>query len=92
MHRLRLLSLSAAAVVAATTSAASAQTLDSLTLAGLRWRTVGPANFEGRTTDVVGIPGPSKTFFVAAAGGGNYWTFDRTTQTVVHRWRPIDQI
>jgi broad specificity phosphatase PhoE len=26
----------------------------------------------------------------AAPGGGNYWTFDRATATVVHRWRPID--
>jgi broad specificity phosphatase PhoE len=26
----------------------------------------------------------------AALGGGNYWTFDRSTARVVHRWRPID--
>lgn len=26
----------------------------------------------------------------AAPGGGNYWTFDRSTATIVHRWRPIE--
>ncbi len=26
----------------------------------------------------------------AAPGGGNYWTFDRSTGTVLHRWRPAD--
>jgi broad specificity phosphatase PhoE len=26
----------------------------------------------------------------AAPGGGNYWSFDRTNQTILHRWRPID--
>jgi len=52
---------------------ASAQTLDSLTLNGLRWRTVGPANFEGRVTDIAGIPG-SATFLVSAAAGGVWKT------------------
>ena len=26
----------------------------------------------------------------AAAGGGNYWTLDRTTATVAHRWRSFE--
>ncbi len=26
----------------------------------------------------------------AAPGGGNHWSFDRTTGIVLHRWRPID--
>jgi len=43
---------------------------DSLTLAGLRWRALGPANFQGRVSDVVGIPSPSKTLFLAAAACG----------------------
>src|SRR3954468_13840615 len=63
---------------------ASAQTLDSATIAGFRWRTVGPANFQGRASDVVGIPGPSKTFFLATAGGG-IW---KTTNNGV-TWRPV---
>ena len=70
MHRFRIVSLLAGLAVASGTVTAEAQTLDSLTLAGFRWRTVGPANFEGRVADVVGIPSPSRTFFVAAAGGG----------------------
>jgi hypothetical protein len=51
-------------------TALGAQTLDSLTLAGLRWRSVGPAVFEGRIADITGIPYPSKTLFVATAAGG----------------------
>src|SRR6185295_9362661 len=75
MSHYRLLSLVAGAVIAGgSVSPASAQTLDSLTLAGFRWRTVGPANFEGRAADVVGIPSPSKTFFVATAAGGIWKT------------------
>src|SRR5216110_3381042 len=74
----------AVAAALALPATAMAQTLDSLTLNGFRWRTVGPANFEGRVADVVGIPSPSKTFFVAAAGGG-IW---KTTNGGV-TWRPI---
>ncbi len=48
----------------------SAQAIDSATAAGMRWRNVGPANFMGRLSDVVGIPSPSKTIFIAAAAGG----------------------
>jgi photosystem II stability/assembly factor-like uncharacterized protein len=62
-----LLSLS---VLALAPQAMSAQAIDSATAAGMRWRNVGPANFMGRLSDVVGIPGPSKTIFIAAAAGG----------------------
>ena len=48
--------------------------LDSATLAGFRWRTVGPANFEGRVSDIAGIPSPSKTFFVSSVAGGIWKT------------------
>ncbi|HYC50411.1 MAG TPA: hypothetical protein VEB19_04795 [Gemmatimonadaceae bacterium] len=72
MHRLRLLTLVVGAAMTGATTA-SAQTLDSLTLNALRWRTVGPANFEGRVTDIDGLPG-GKTFFVAAAAGGVWKT------------------
>src|ERR1051326_6630790 len=62
----------------AVTSTAAAQSvpsakpfeLDSTTIAGFRWRNVGPANTMGRISDVAGLPSPSKTFFAAAAGGG----------------------
>lgn len=66
------------------TASLGAQALDSATTAGLRWRTVGPANFMGRLSDVVGIPSPSKTVFVAAAGGG-IWKSSNNGIT----WRPV---
>ena len=86
MSRFRLLPLLAGAfaLVVSTAGVATAQTLDSASIAGLRWRTVGPANFMGRLSDVVGIPGPSKTLFVAAAAGG-IW---KTTNNGI-TWRPV---
>lgn len=65
---LKRLCLAVSAILSA--APVSAQVLDSASISGLRWRTVGPANFMGRLSDVVGIPGPSKTIFVAAAAGG----------------------
>ncbi len=65
------------ALLAGTASLLSAQStapLDSATLAAFRWRNIGPANTMGRVSDVVGIPSPSRTFFVAAAGGGIWKT------------------
>src|SRR5690348_7251586 len=71
MDRKRLFPLVAAgAAIFSLASTANAQTLDAATISGMRWRTVGPATFMGRLSDVVGIPGPSKTVFVAAAAGG----------------------
>ena len=66
-------------VTALAAATASAQTLDSLTMAGLRWRTVGPANFEGRVADIAAIPSPSKTFYVASAAGGIFKTTNNGT-------------
>ncbi len=57
---------------------------DSAMMAGLRWRNIGPFNFQGRISDVAGIPSPSKTFFVAAAAGG-IWKTTNNGQT----WRPV---
>jgi photosystem II stability/assembly factor-like uncharacterized protein len=84
MLRRRLLSLTAGTALVCSASAASAQMLDSSTVAGFRWRTVGPSNFMGRLADVAGIPGPSKTVFIAASGGG-IW---KTTNNGV-TWRPV---
>ena len=53
--------------------------LDSTTLAAFRWRPVGPANMGGRTADVAGIPGPSRTFYVATVAGGIYKTTNAGT-------------
>ncbi len=46
---------------------------DSAFLAEFRWRSIGPANFSGRITDVEGIPG-TPVFYVAAATGGVWKT------------------
>src|SRR5215210_3867479 len=70
MHRHIASAVAGALLVA---GSASAQTLDSLTLNALRWRTVGPANFEGPVSDIDGIPG-SATFFVTGAAGGVWKT------------------
>jgi broad specificity phosphatase PhoE len=43
--------------------------------------------------DLLGIPitrSEDQIGGEAAPGGGNYWTFDRTTHTILHRWRPIE--
>jgi hypothetical protein len=53
--------------------------LDSTLLAGFRWRNIGPANMMGRVSSVVGIPSPSRTFFVAAAAGGIWKTTNAGT-------------
>jgi hypothetical protein len=53
--------------------------VDSTLIAGLRWRNVGPANMGGRVSDVVGIPSPSRTFFVATATGGVWKTTNAGT-------------
>jgi photosystem II stability/assembly factor-like uncharacterized protein len=72
--------------VAAQTPATPAKPfeLDSTTIAGFRWRNVGPANTMGRVSDVVGIPSPSKTFFAAAAAGGIWKSTNNGTT-----WRPV---
>lgn len=84
MKRHRLLSLTTGSALALCAQIAPAQMLDSATVAGFRWRTVGPANFMGRASDVTGIPSPSKTLYLAAAAGG-IW---KTTNNGL-TWRPI---
>src|SRR5712692_2083209 len=55
------------------------QSLDSTLLAGFRWRNIGPANMGGRVSSVVGLPSPSKTFFIAGAAGGVWKTTNAGT-------------
>ncbi|MDE3053093.1 MAG: hypothetical protein KGJ70_04350, partial [Gemmatimonadota bacterium] len=45
----------------------------------MRWRNIGPANFDGRVNAVAGIGFPSKTFYVGAAGGGVWKTTNNGT-------------
>ncbi|HEX6941097.1 MAG TPA: hypothetical protein VF158_16890 [Longimicrobiales bacterium] len=53
--------------------------IEAVLLESLEWRSIGPANFGGRITDIEGIPSPSKTFFVAAATGGIWKTTNNGT-------------
>ncbi|HEY5489652.1 MAG TPA: hypothetical protein VIK25_00555, partial [Gemmatimonadaceae bacterium] len=82
--RSRALALLTVASLAGLPSAGSSQAIDSATVAAMKWRNLGPANFMGRVADVAGIPGPSKTLFVAAAAGG-LWKSTNNGQT----WRPV---
>ena len=76
--------LGAAVAIAPAAGAQGARQLDSATLAGFRWRNIGPANMMGRVADIAGIPSPSRTFYVAAAGGGIWKTTNAGTT-----FRPI---
>lgn len=75
MRRIRrLLDLTFALTVTPLAAHTQVTTLDSATLAGFRWRSIGPANMGGRVADIAGIPSPSRTFYVAAAAGGIWKT------------------
>jgi photosystem II stability/assembly factor-like uncharacterized protein len=84
MQRHRMISITAGVAMLFAARIAPAQMLDSASVAGFKWRTPGPANFMGRLSDAVGIPSPSKTIYVAAAGGG-IWKSTNNGVT----WRPI---
>ncbi|MEO7086698.1 MAG: hypothetical protein ABI442_03515, partial [Gemmatimonadaceae bacterium] len=85
MHRFRINTIIAAsAALVALTASGQAQLLDTTVTGAFRWRNIGPANFNGRVSDVQGIPGPSKTLYIAAAGGG-IW---KTTNSGI-TWRPM---
>ncbi len=45
-------------------------------LSGLHWRSIGPAVFGGRVTDVAGVPGDPYLFYVAHSTGGVFKTTD----------------
>jgi photosystem II stability/assembly factor-like uncharacterized protein len=68
----------AATLLAGLATPALAQ-VDSLTLAGMRWRSIGPANMTGRVTDIEGLPTPSRTFYVVSAAGGIFKTTNAGT-------------
>src|SRR5947209_4747317 len=74
-----LSALACAALCAGTASAQLSTPLDSATLAGFRWRSIGPANMAGRVTDVEGVPGSPKIFYVTTATGGIWKTINAGT-------------
>ena len=43
-------------------------------LRSMKFRSIGPANMGGRVSDIVGIPGDPKTFYVGGADGGVWKT------------------
>ncbi len=51
---------------------------DEAFMAGLSWRSIGPANMSGRVTDIEGVPG-TRTFFVAGATSGIWKTTNAGT-------------
>jgi photosystem II stability/assembly factor-like uncharacterized protein len=56
-----------------------AQAPDSVTLAGMRWRPIGPVNMAGRITDVEADPRNPKVFYVAGAASGLWKTVNAGT-------------
>ena len=66
-------------VLSAVMASPLAAQLDSATIAGFRWRNIGPANHQGRIVDVAGIPWPSRTYYVSSAGGGLWKTTNAGT-------------
>jgi hypothetical protein len=77
-----LSALAGAFLCAGPLSAQLTTPLDSTTLAGFRWRSIGPANMGGRVTDVEGVPGNPKVFYVATAAGGIWKTINAGTMFV----------
>jgi len=75
-----------ALTLAAPAFAQSGPRLDDTWMEAFQWRSIGPANMSGRVTDIEGLPGPSKTFYVAAAGGGIWKTTNNGTT-----FRPLFQ-
>ncbi len=93
----RILPLTAASLAAPlsaqVSSPGSGSTLDSATLAGFKWRNVGPANFGGRVTGIAGIPSPSRTFYVATAASGIWKTTNAgTTFDPVFEHEPVSSM
>jgi hypothetical protein len=74
-----LSALAGALLCAGSLSAQLSTPLDSTTLAGFRWRSIGPANMSGRVTDIEAVPGNSKVFYVATATGGIWKTVNAGT-------------
>jgi photosystem II stability/assembly factor-like uncharacterized protein len=75
----RIVSLALLAGAASLSAQVPTASVDSALLAALRWRNIGPANMSGRIVDVEGIPGPSRTFYVATAAGGIWKTTNAGT-------------
>ena len=58
--------------------------IDVAALEHLEWRSIGPANMGGRTTDVEGVPGDPRVVYVGTGSGG-VWKTTNGGQS----WKPI---
>src|SRR6185437_13882114 len=81
-HRMRATPL---LFVLAAVATATAQVPDSATIAGLRWRSIGPVNMAGRTTDVECDARNPKVCYIAGATGGIWKTINAGT-TFIPLW------
>jgi len=80
MRSYRILYVLLAGMLATGSAGAQLTTpLDSSVLNAFRWRAIGPANMGGRVTDIEGVPGNPKVFYVAAATGGIWKTINAGT-------------
>jgi hypothetical protein len=59
---------------------------EALALGKLRYRSIGPANMAGRISDIVGIPGDYKTFWVGTPDGG-VWKTTNAGTTFEGQWQ-----
>lgn len=64
--------------------AAQRATVDTTALARLTFRSIGPANMMGRSTDVEGVPGNANIVYVGTAAGGVWKTRNGGTT-----WSPL---
>lgn len=84
---LALATLSLPAALAAqsrTTPPVPRSAVDTTALARLTFRSIGPANMMGRSTDVEGVPGNPNIVYVGTAAGGLWKTTNGGTT-----WRPL---
>ncbi|MBO0722226.1 MAG: hypothetical protein J2P41_15480, partial [Blastocatellia bacterium] len=58
--------------------------IDAKTFERLEWRSIGPAIFDGRTTDIEGVPGNPAIVYVASASGGLWKTVNGGIT-----WKPL---
>ena len=58
------------ALTAAAPATSPAPAVDPKILGGLAWRSIGPAHFSGRVTDLAGVPGDPNVIYVAFASAG----------------------
>jgi len=68
----------------ATPAAAARPAVDTTALARLTFRSIGPANMMGRSTDVEGVPGNPDIVYVGTAAGGLWKTINGGTT-----WAPL---